>query len=157
MPAALAPHALSVIAVVANGLIAGVFFVFACAITVGFQRLGDRAYVSAFRTINRAILNGWFLTVFFAAPISAVALAVVGPGPSWPFIVAAVASAVTFGITAAVNVPMNTRLEQAPVSTDAEVSSARAAFESPWNRANLVRTLTSVIALTALTAGLLGV
>ena len=48
-------------------VLAGLFFVFTCAIAPGFRHLDDATYAQAFRAINRAILNGWFLLVFFTA------------------------------------------------------------------------------------------
>ncbi len=62
--------ALLIAAIVTNGLLAGLFFVFTCAIAPGFRHLDDATYVRAFRAINRAILNGWFLLVFFTAPLA---------------------------------------------------------------------------------------
>ena len=66
---------LVVVAMIANGLLAGLFFVFANAICPGFRAVDDSTYVRAFRAINSTILNGWFLSVFFVAPLSAVAAA----------------------------------------------------------------------------------
>src|SRR5690625_6898755 len=63
---------LLVVAIVANGLLAGLFFVFSIAISPGLRRVDDGTYVQAFQAINAAILNGRFLTVFFVAPIAAV-------------------------------------------------------------------------------------
>ena len=63
------------IATVVHGLLAGVFFVFACAVAPGLRRVDDRTFVCAFRAINRTILNGWFLSVFMAAPVAAIACA----------------------------------------------------------------------------------
>ena len=70
--------ALLIAAIVANGLLAGLFFVFTCAIAPGFRHLDDATYVRAFRAINRAILNGWFLLVFFTAPLATLAYALLG-------------------------------------------------------------------------------
>lgn len=133
-------------ALVSNGLLAGTFFAFSCAIVPGLRRVDDRTYVTAFRGINRAILNPWFLTVFLAAPLFAVAAVVFRPdgaGIWWP-IAGAVAAIATFLITAVVNVPLNQRLDAAEVQTDAAMAAARLGFERRWNTAHLIRTLTSV-------------
>lgn len=132
-------------AIVTNGLLAGVFFVCACAVVPGFRRVDDRTYLAAFRAINRAILTGWFLLVFFGAPVSAVAVAVSSPG--WLTAAAAASAVVTFGITVAGNVPLNQALERAEVRSDAERRTVRESFEGPWARRNLARTATSVAAL----------
>lgn len=73
-----------------------------------------------------------------------------------PWLVAgALCSLLTFGITAAANVPLNRRLDQAGIETEPQRHAARQGFEDNWNRWNLVRTLTSLGAFVSLTvAGL---
>lgn len=154
--------ALLVTAIVMNGLLAGLFFVFACGITPGFGRVDDATYVQAFHAINRAIVNGWFLLVFLAAPLTALAYALLGTrsaalvSTSWAWAGAACA-ALTFLITAARNVPLNTQLDRAATRTEVEYRIARQRFEAPWNRWNLIRTITSIGGLVCLAlAGVLG-
>ncbi|WP_233191013.1 DUF1772 domain-containing protein [Brachybacterium sp. UMB0905] len=154
--------ALVVAAIVMNGLLAGLFFVFACAITPGFGRVDDATYVQAFRAINRAIVNGWFLLVFFTAPLTALAYAFLGTRSaaivptSWAWAGAACA-ALTLIITAVRNVPLNTQLDRAATRTQVEYRVARERFEALWNRWNLTRTITSAGALVSLVlAGALG-
>jgi uncharacterized membrane protein len=137
------------VALVTNGLLAGLFFAFACAVVPGFRRFDDRTYVLAFRAINRAILNGWFLLVFFAAPVSAVVAAVLG-GWSWGLIAAAALAVLTFLVTVTANVPRNNALDAAVDTTAAGMRAARERFEGPWARWNLLRTVTAVGALVAL-------
>lgn len=154
--------AMLVVATVANGLLAGLLFVFSVAICPGFRSVDDGTYVHAFRAINATILNGTFLSVFFIALLAAavsVALQLWSGGhASLPWLIAgAVCSALTFVITSAGNVPLNRELDQAPISTEEQRRAARQEFEDRWNRRNLVRTVTSVGALaflaTALAAG----
>lgn len=140
------------VAIVANGVLAGLFFVFSVAISPGLRRADNGTYVRAFRAINTAILNGKFLTVFFVAPIAAIVCAVLhlarGGSASLPSVVAgAVCSALTFGITAAGNVPLNQELDRAPIDTEPQRRTARGRFEERWNRRNLARTITSAGAL----------
>ncbi|MGO2862045.1 MAG: hypothetical protein ACTIC1_12865, partial [Brevibacterium sp.] len=58
------------IAIIANGLLAGVFFAFSTAVTPGLKDTDDNTYVRTFAAINRAILNGWFLLVFLLGRVS---------------------------------------------------------------------------------------
>lgn len=143
-----------VVALVANGLIAGLFFAFTCAVSPALGRLDDGSYVEAFRSINAVILNGWFLSVFFLAPVAAIAAAALGGiehRPSlWWVVVGAACSALTFVITAAANVPLNHALDAALSTTVAQYHEARLAFEATWNRWNFARTLASLGALTFL-------
>lgn len=59
----------------------------------------------------------------------------------------AVCSALTFGITAARNVPLNQELKSIPIDTKYQRRTARRRFEKRWNRGNLARTVTSKGAL----------
>lgn len=146
--AACAPAIILALAIVTNGLLAGLFFVFTVAVSPGFQHIDDHSYVRAFRAINMTIQNGWFLSVFFAAPLSAAASAVMhwrdGAATATWIIVGAICSALTFGITAAANVPLNRELDQAPIGTEQQRRITRGRFEARWNRWNLARTLTSI-------------
>lgn len=142
-------------AILTNGLLAGLFFAFACSVVPAFARLDDGAYVAAFRLINAAIINPWFLPVFFLAP--ALALVAVGAQAAEGDLGAAgmlgaAASAATFLVTVAANVPLNRRLDAAPTASGGERRVARDAFEGPWRRWNLVRTVTGAVAVLALAA-----
>lgn len=161
----MAPNAAGLVlvaAVITNGLLAGLFFVFSCAISPGFRRIDDRTYVQAFRAINTAILNGWFLSVFVTAPLSAIASIMLhawqvgGSAPLLLLLAGAVCSMLTFGITATRSVPLNRGLERSPTDTEQQRSTARQRFEARWTRWNLVRTVTSIGALACLAAAAAG-
>jgi|SRR5699024_2850764 len=144
--------ALLTVATVANGLLAGTFFVFACAVLPGFHRVDDATFINTVRAINRAILNGWFLLPFCLAPLAAIACAAlsfwgVGRFASMAMGIGAGASLLTFIITSAKSVPLNNFLEHTALGTEAHHRTVRGAFERPWARWNLVRTLTSLAAL----------
>lgn len=151
---ALPDLALSV-SIVTNGLMAGLFFVFAVAICPGFRRLDDRAYVRAFTSINAAILNPMFLTVFVLAPATSLLCALLhmrgGLGASaLPAIAGAGFSVVSFGITVAGNVPLNQALDRAPHETERQCAQARHRFEGRWGRLNVARTCASIASLACL-------
>ncbi|WIY82238.1 anthrone oxygenase family protein [Propionimicrobium sp. PCR01-08-3] len=138
------------VATVTNGLLAGVFFVFSCAVVPGLRRVDDRTFACAFQAINRAILNSWFLSVFIAAPVTGVACAAltIWKVSFMPTLIGAAAggSLLTFAITAVKNVPLNNQLDRATLSSPEGLRVARQAFERPWTRWNLARTLTSLVA-----------
>lgn len=152
------------LAIVLNGLLAGLFFAFSIAVIPGFRRVDDSTYVRSFRAINTAILNPLFLLVFCLAPLSAVATVVLrlwggGAEPVLWLVIAALCSMLTLVITAGVNVPLNNALDRSEVDTEArslEAPSreARQRFESRWNRWNHARTLTSIGAFACFTAGM---
>ncbi|EGD55011.1 DUF1772 domain-containing protein [Gordonia neofelifaecis] len=148
------------VAVVMNGLLAGVYFAFACAVTPALGRLDDRSFVEAFRSINTVIQNGWFLTVLFLAPIVTVVAAVLGGvqrHPSfWLLLAAAVCAVLTFVVTVVANVPLNDALDTARTATAGQYETARSAFEHAWRNWNVVRTVTGVAALALLAAAKTG-
>ncbi|MFF5125501.1 DUF1772 domain-containing protein [Streptomyces syringium] len=138
------------------GLVAGLFFAFACAVMPGLRRSGDRAFVEVMRRINAAILNGWFLFCFLGAPVFtglATALHFRADGrAALPWTIAAlVLYAVVLIVTAAVNVPLNNRLEAAGAPEGgADAAAVRERFEAVWVRWNLVRAAASTAAFGAL-------
>ena len=152
----LVPDLVAVVALLTNGLVAGLFFAFVVAVSPGLRRVDDVAFTGAFRAINAAILRPAFLLVFVAAPATAVLLAVLhvldGSSASAWAVGAAAASVATFVVTVARNVPLNEALARADVSGPTSASAARRAFESPWTRWNAVRTLTGVCAVLGLAA-----
>src|SRR5699024_1895205 len=134
-----------------NGLLAGAFFVFSCAVVPGLRRVADHTFVRAFQTINRAILNGWFLSIFITAPITGVACAAFSvwwnePYPPTLVFAAAGASLPAFSISAANTVSLTTRLDRATCGNPDEIRSAGPASERSWGRWFFVRTLSSVVA-----------
>lgn len=131
---------------VGTGLVAGLFFAFATAVMPGLAHSDDRTFVVAMQQINIAILNPVFLVVFVAPLPALVVAAVTGPGRAW--VVAALALHVlTALITGIGNVPLNDALlAAAQPDLPAALGAAREAFESPWNKLHLVRTVTVVAA-----------
>lgn len=136
------------LATVGFGLMAGLFYAFACAVMPALRGADDRTFVDVMRRINVSILNPWFLVVFVGVllpAVTAVALHVPSGGRSvLPWVVAGlVLYVVLLVVTGGVNVPLNDRLAAAGEHDPAAV---RAAFEAVWVRWNLVRAVTSTAA-----------
>ncbi|TNH26010.1 DUF1772 domain-containing protein [Micromonospora orduensis] len=132
-------------ATLTTGLTAGLFAAFAYAVMPGLGRTDDRTLVLAMRRINESILNGWFAVCFggaLAFTLLAAALHLGGGHRAvLPWIVAGLVSyLVVLGVTAVVNVPLNNALARAG---DADPAAARARFERPWVRGNVVRAVAS--------------
>ncbi|MFI7022816.1 DUF1772 domain-containing protein [Micromonospora sp. NPDC049900] len=146
--------------VAATGLVAGLFFAYACSVMPGLAATDDRTLVGTMRSINRKIINGWFVSVFLGGPVL-VAVAVVGyfgdgGAVRWWLVAALVLHLVTFGVTARCNVPLNDQLDAAgSVDGITDLAAARRRFEVPWVRWNLVRTGSSVGAFACLIGALL--
>jgi len=56
-----------IVATITTGLMAGLFYAYACSVMPGLGRADDRTFVSAMQQINVAIVNGWFLIIFLGA------------------------------------------------------------------------------------------
>jgi uncharacterized membrane protein len=138
------------------GLMAGVFSLYSHAIMPGLRRTDDRTFVGAFQAIDRAIINPWFMPMFFGALVfTAIAAALlVGEGAVLPWTLAAlVLYLVTFLITIRVNVPLNDAIKAAGDPDElADLAGVRRRFdEDRWARMNLIRSITTTIALGCLT------
>lgn len=144
-------------ATIAAGMMAGLFAAFSYSVMPGFARTDARTLVGGMQAINRAIANGWFLTLFFGALILPGLAAALHLGEEQrgvlPWIVAGlVLYVVTFGVTVGVNIPLNNALEAAgDVNQIPDVDAVRERFEAKWVWWNLVRTATSLAAFACLT------
>ena len=138
-------------ATVAMGLIAGVFYIFACCIMPALARSDDRVYVEVMQDINDVIQN----PVFFLSFIGALLLTAVsawqlrGQPYRWWVWAALAAYALGFLTTVAFNIPLNNDLANA-----ADPSAAREHFEDPWVAWNVVRAVLSTMALACLARAL---
>jgi uncharacterized membrane protein len=137
-----------VAALVAAGLIAGLFYAYACSVMPGLARGDDRTFVEGMRGINVAIVNPVFLVTFLGAPLLAGVAVFAGPRPwviaGFGFLVAMVV------ITAVVHIPLNNALENGD-----DYAALRAAFETVWVRWNIVRALVSTAGFGCLVAAVL--
>ncbi|HEX8859751.1 MAG TPA: anthrone oxygenase family protein [Actinomycetes bacterium] len=142
-----------VAATLTAGLMAGLFAAFWYAVMPGLAKASDLAFVEGMQRINVAILNGWFFLSFAGALLLTALAAVLHLPAPWRgvlvWIVAAlVLYVVVLVVTMAVNVPLNDRLA---AGGSGAPGALRAAFEAPWVRWNLVRTLASTAAFGCLT------
>jgi uncharacterized membrane protein len=144
-------------AAVAMGLLAGLFYAFACAIVPGLHASSDRTVVEAMQNINEGIENPVFFATFLGAPALAVWALVAErrrgspAGARW---VAAglVLYAVCFLVTMAANIPLNETLADAGDPAHiADIAQVRDDFETPWVVWNIVRTVAVAAAFGCLT------
>lgn len=128
-----------VAALVAAGLIAGLFYAYACSVMPGLARGDDKTFVEAMRGINVAIVNPVFMLTFLGAPVLAGVAIFLNPGPR-PWVIAGFAFLLAMiVITAVVNIPLNNALD----SGGDDYAAVRAAFETVWVRWNVLRAVVS--------------
>jgi len=142
-----------VVGTMTTGLMAGVFGLYSSAIMPGLGRTDDRTFVSAFQSIDRAIINPLFLATFFGALVFGGLAAVLHLGGDWrsvlPWIVAAlVLYLAVVVITLRINVPLNDGIKAAgDPDRIADLGAVRERFdEATWVRWNIVRTVASTTA-----------
>jgi uncharacterized membrane protein len=143
----------TLLATLGSALIAGAFYAFSAFIMAALARQPAPAGIAAMQAINVTVLTPMFLGVFVGTVALSLVSAVAGafahePGWIWGIAGALLYVAGCFGVTMALNVPMNDRL--ARVQPD---SSEGAAFWqnylSEWTRWNTVRTLGALAATAA--------
>jgi uncharacterized membrane protein len=133
-------------AVMASGLLAGVFFAFETAVNPALHRLPDMGYLSAMQHINRIIQNPAFLLVFMLPvlllPLSAWQHWGKLPTASYWMASSGLYLVAVFGVTVFFNVPLNELLGQFDLSNAAptELQTMRERYEMPWNRWHTIRT-----------------
>ncbi|ADP82467.1 anthrone oxygenase family protein [Pseudofrankia inefficax] len=136
-------------ATVLTGLAAGVLALYAHTVMPGLKKSDDRTFVAAFQSIDRAIINPWFMVTFFGALILTGLAGVLHLGPDrrsvLPWLVGAFALyLITVVITVAIHVPLNDAIKGAGDPNHIDVARVRAAFdETRWAAWNLVRTITA--------------
>jgi len=140
-----------VAALVAAGLIAGLFYAYACSVMPGLARGDDKTFVEAMRGINVAIINPVFMLTFLGAPLLAGVAVFVNPGPR-PWVIAGFVCLVAMLlITGALNIPLNNALENG----GDDFAAVRAKFETAWVRWNVLRALVSTAGFGCLVAAVL--
>lgn len=139
------------IAVIATGLLAGVFLTFSDFIMRSLTSARPEAGAEAMQEINRKVYRSVFLALFFAMAGSSVLLiggAFSTPAPASPWLIAGEGLYLigVFGITVFGNVPMNNRLDVLPVG---EAASYWRTFAPRWTQLNHIRTVSSTLATIA--------
>jgi uncharacterized membrane protein len=147
--------AVLIAATMTTGLIAGLFYTYACSVTPGLRRTDPRAAVAAMQQINIAIQNGWFAVSFMGSLLCTVLAVLVnlgGPRSVWiPIVVALLCYVASLVITFRINIPLNNRLDAA--GEPARLTDPEAvwrAFDGPWHRWNRIRAVLCAIAFGSL-------
>jgi uncharacterized membrane protein len=145
----------AVVSVVLLGLSAGVFYGFSSFVMSGLTRASDDAAGAAMNGINETAVLPAFMSVFFGALLVPAGTGIWGlveghDGGAWVLAAAAVYLVGTFGVTAALNVPLNNRLLAAT-----DKGAGWRAYWRPWTAWNHVRTVAGIAATALAAVGLL--
>ena len=142
-------HALTFLAALGSGLMAGLFFIFSVTIMASLARLPPASGIAAMQSINVVILGGTFLSVFMGTALLSVVLIVawfLGWAPAGGLYL--VAGSVVYlvgivGVTMFVNVPMNDALV-AMQPDSAEAAAYWQVYLSTWTMWNHLRSIASI-------------
>lgn len=141
------------LAALATGLCAGLFYAYSCSVNPGLHQLPDASYLSAMQHINRAILNPVFFFSFLGAVVLLPLAAYLNYHTFYSLRFLCILSAAiiyltgTFGVTIFGNVPLNNALDtfNIPTAGAQELLTQRTSFEGPWNKLHTIRTLAAII------------
>lgn len=144
--------ALTFLAALGSGLMAGLFFVFSAFMMTALARLPAGQGMAAMQSINVTILNPVFGAVFFGAAFLSIALAVVAAfrwgdtGMAWLLAGSLLYLVGIIGVTIIFNVPLNDALAAVGADTPegAALWTRYLAEWAPWNH---VRTLSGIASL----------
>ena len=149
----------TVAAALGCGSIGGVFFAFSAFVMNALARLPAAQGIAAMQSINVAVINPWFLSVFLGTAAACIGLAISAlsnwqePGATFILAGSLLYVAGTFGVTMACNVPLNDALAAMDASSDDGAKLWRR-YVSRWTAWNHVRTLAAFAAALVLTMAL---
>lgn len=143
------------ITAITTALIAGVFYIWSCAVIPGLAKVPDETYIRTMQAINIAIQNPIFFASFmgtlFLLPLSTYLNYTSFNSPRFLCLLAAsiIYAVGVFGVTAFGNVPMNDKLDAFKLdgASTQDIHNQRVQYEKPWNRLNTVRTVANFISL----------
>jgi len=143
--------AVTLLAALGCGLVAGVFFAFSTFVMKALSRLPPGEGIAAMQSINVAVLNPWFLAAFLGTA-AACAMALVSSLLRWQepeaiylLVGSTLYLAGSLMVTALFNVPRNNSLASIP-PTDPDGESQWAEYLTVWTAWNHVRTAASLAA-----------
>lgn len=145
-------------ALLGSALMAGLFFAFSTFIMKAFAEIPSDAGVHAMRSINRVIINPWFIVAFIGTSVLSVVIGTIaiigkaGEGGVWFLTAAALYLAGTILVTGTKNVPLNNQLENVP---DAEVDAFWQHYLTKWTHYNHSRAVASSLAVVFYGIGLM--
>jgi uncharacterized membrane protein len=144
--------ALTFMAAIGSGLMAGLFFAFSTSVMAALARLPAESGAAAMNSINVVILNPLFLSVFMGIALLCAILAVRAflnwsePGSAWLMAGSLFYLVGIFLVTAVFSVPLNDALAAVAPGT-AEGTALWTRYLADWVPWNHVRTLSGVAAL----------
>lgn len=150
---------LTLLCAVACGLTAGFFFAFSKCVMQALRNLPPAQGMAAMQSINVAVINPWFMTLFFGTP-AVCALAIIAsilrwhdPRAVWWLAGGLLLIVGTFLVTMFCNVPRNNALAASAPTSDAGAK-LWSVYLVEWTAWNHVRTWAALAAAAAFSIAL---
>lgn len=138
-------------AVILTGLSAGFFYAWSVSVIPGTQKASAQTYMEVMQSINRAILNPAFFSIFFGSiivlSIASIYQFHIHKLTFWFMLASSICYFLgTLGVTALGNVPLNNELEalNLPELTNTKLEEFRTYYETNWNKLHLIRTVCAI-------------
>ena len=144
--------ALTLLAALGCGLVAGIFYAFSSFVMEALARIPAQAGILAMQSINLAVMTPSFLVVFLGTAAASIVLAIAAllswetPGAPCLGLGGTLYAIGVVGVTAAFNIPRNEALAAAEPSS-AEAAALWARYLSSWTAWNHVRAAASLAAM----------
>ena len=151
--------ALTFVAALGCGLVAGIFFAFSAFVMKALARLPPGQGTAAMQSINVAVLNPWFMAAFMGTAVACVLALIAAllrwhePGAVYLFAGSTLYLVGCLLVTIVFNVPRNEALALVVPATP-DGASLWAGYVSSWTAWNHVRTAASLAAAVSLTIAL---
>lgn len=151
--------ALTFLAALGCGLVAGIFFAFSAFVMKALSRLPPGQGIAAMQSINVAVLNPWFMAAFMGTAVACVLALIASllrwhePGAAYLFAGSTLYLVGCLLVTVVFNVPRNEALALVVPATP-DGASLWAGYVSSWTAWNHVRTAASLAAAVSLTIAL---
>jgi uncharacterized membrane protein len=150
---------LTLLTALGSGLIGGLFFAFSISVMKALARLPSAQGIAAMQSINIAIINPLFLSVFLGTAVGS-ALVIIGsllhwhyPGSVYLIVGGSLYLVGSLLVTGVFNVPKNETLA-AVAPTHPDAARLWTDYLSAWTAWNHVRTVGALLATASLTIGL---
>lgn len=150
---------LGLAALLGAALMAGTFYAFSTFVMAALGRIPAAQGMAAMQSINVAVINRWFLSVFVGTAVLSVALVALAlfdgqPGSLWMLSGGLAYALGTFLVTVVGNVPLNNELARAP-ATEPEGHAVWGRYLYRWTKWNHVRTAFAGLATVLFALGLM--
>ena len=153
-------HVSLLISILFSSLVAGLLFGFAVVVMPGIGKLADKEFLHAFKHMDGIIQNNQplFILVWAGSILSTIATLILGAmdlSGGRLYLLVGASALYLLGVqmpTFRFNIPLNNMLQTYDIGAmdESEAASARADFETPWNRWNRFRTVNAVVSVSLL-------